>query len=162
MRRTFVARWITRDWPLKLVSLVLALVLWLLLVPAEKVSSEKSLAIPLETRNVPAGLEIVERPVGPVVNDGPGAESIPDAGKAGQCRLDENIYFCPADPHWADKHFEEQRQHGVEQGSRQVDPQFAAAEKGDFRLPPDSPAIELGFEPIQPWKANRSVFPFSE
>lgn len=63
MRRTFVARWITRDWPLKLVSLVLALVLWLLLVPAEKVSSEKSLAIPLETRNVPAGLEIVERPV---------------------------------------------------------------------------------------------------
>ncbi len=58
-----MTRWITRDWPLKLVSLALALVLWLLLVPAEKVSSEKSLVIPLETRNVPAGLEIVERPV---------------------------------------------------------------------------------------------------
>jgi len=62
MRRT-LARWITRDWKLKLVSLGLALGLWLLLVPAEKVSSEKSLTIPLETRNVPAGLEIVERPV---------------------------------------------------------------------------------------------------
>ena len=62
MRRT-LARWITRDWQLKLVSLGLALGLWLLLVPAEKVSSEKSLTIPLETRNVPAGLEIVERPV---------------------------------------------------------------------------------------------------
>lgn len=62
MRPTLTTRWITRDWPLKLVSLVLALVLWLLLVPAEKVFSEKSLTIPLETRNVPAGLEIVERP----------------------------------------------------------------------------------------------------
>jgi YbbR domain-containing protein len=62
MRRT-LARLITRDWKLKLVSLGLALGLWLLLVQAEKVSSEKSLTIPLETRNVPAGLEIVERPV---------------------------------------------------------------------------------------------------
>jgi YbbR domain-containing protein len=61
MRRT-LARWVTRDWKLKLVSLGLALGLWLLLVPAEKMSSEKSLTIPLETRNVPAGLEIVARP----------------------------------------------------------------------------------------------------
>ena len=61
MRRT-LARWVTRDWKLKLVSLGLALGLWLLLVPSEKMSSEKSLTIPLETRNVPAGLEIVERP----------------------------------------------------------------------------------------------------
>ncbi len=62
MRRT-LARWITRDWRLKLISLGLALGLWLLLVPSDKMSSEKSLSIPLETRNVPAGLEIVERPV---------------------------------------------------------------------------------------------------
>ena len=61
MRRT-LAHWVTRDWQLKLVSLGLALGLWLLLVPAEKTSSEKSLTVPLETRNVPAGLEIVERP----------------------------------------------------------------------------------------------------
>lgn len=62
MKRTLTARWITRDWPLKIVSLVLAMALWLLLVPAEKVSSEKSLTIPFETVGVPAGLEIVERP----------------------------------------------------------------------------------------------------
>jgi YbbR domain-containing protein len=62
MRHT-LTRWITRDWPLKLVSLVLALGLWLLLVPSEKMLSEKSLTIPFETRNVPAGLEIVEQPV---------------------------------------------------------------------------------------------------
>jgi YbbR domain-containing protein len=58
-----LTRWFTRDWKLKLVSLGLALGLWLLLVPAEKMSSEKSLTIPLETLNIPAGLEIVERPV---------------------------------------------------------------------------------------------------
>jgi len=59
MRRT-LARWLVRDWKLKLVSLLLALGLWLLLVPSEKIFSEKALTIPLETRNVPAGLEIVE------------------------------------------------------------------------------------------------------
>ncbi len=57
-----VTLWIVRDWPLKLVSLALALGLWLLLVPAEKMFSAKSLTVPLETRNVPAGLEIVEPP----------------------------------------------------------------------------------------------------
>jgi len=57
-----LARLFVYDWKLKLVSLALALGLWLLLVPAEKVFSEKSLTIALETRNVPAGLEIVDRP----------------------------------------------------------------------------------------------------
>jgi YbbR domain-containing protein len=61
--RNRIQLWFVRDWPLKLVSLVLALALWLLLVPAEKMFSEKALTIPLETRNVPAGLEIVEPPV---------------------------------------------------------------------------------------------------
>jgi hypothetical protein len=51
-----------RDWPLKLVSLGLAVGLWLLLVPAEKNYSVKSLTIPLETLNVPSGLEIVVGP----------------------------------------------------------------------------------------------------
>jgi YbbR domain-containing protein len=55
-----------RDWPLKLVSLVLAVSLWLLLVPAEKSVTVKSLTIPLETLNIPAGLEIVEGPVATV------------------------------------------------------------------------------------------------
>ena len=60
--RSYVRSLFVRDWRLKLVSLVLALGVWLLLVPAEKKFSEKSLTIPLETRNIPAGLEIVERP----------------------------------------------------------------------------------------------------
>jgi len=61
--KRLLGRAIVRDWPLKLVSLVLALAVWLLLVPYEKVSSAKSMTIPLETRNVPAGLEIVEPPL---------------------------------------------------------------------------------------------------
>jgi YbbR domain-containing protein len=64
--RHYVRSLFVRDWQLKLVSLGLALGVWLLLVPAEKKFSEKSLTIPLETRNVPAGLEIVERPEGTI------------------------------------------------------------------------------------------------
>lgn len=64
--RTSFQLLILRDWPLKLVSLALAVGLWLLLVPAEKMTSEKSLTIPLETLNLPNGLEIVEGPVATV------------------------------------------------------------------------------------------------
>jgi YbbR domain-containing protein len=64
--RHHVTLWFLRDWPLKLVSLALAVGLWLLLVPAEKNFSAKSLTIPLETLNVPAGLEIVEGPAATV------------------------------------------------------------------------------------------------
>jgi YbbR domain-containing protein len=65
MRRSRAHR-LTRDWPLKLASLILACGVWLLLAPSQKASSEKSLTIPLETRNVPPGLEVVERPVATV------------------------------------------------------------------------------------------------
>jgi YbbR domain-containing protein len=58
-----LTRWFVSDWKLKLVSLVLALGLWLIIIPSEKMYSEKALTIPLETRNIPAGLEIVEQPV---------------------------------------------------------------------------------------------------
>jgi YbbR domain-containing protein len=62
MKRNLM-RWFVRDWKLKLVSFLLALGLWLLIVPSEKMYSEKALTIPLETRNIPAGLEIVEQQV---------------------------------------------------------------------------------------------------
>lgn len=79
-----------------------------------------------------------------------------------QCQLDQNVYFCPADAHWAGKHLEEQRQHGVERHSIEADPRFANVEKGDFRLSADSPAVRLGFEPIAPRRIDRTIFPFSE
>jgi len=64
--KRYVKRLFVRDWELKAVSLVLALVVWLLLVPADKVLSEKALTVPLELANIPTGLEIVERDVSSV------------------------------------------------------------------------------------------------
>jgi len=58
-----LSRWFVRNWELKLISLLMAFGLWLLLVPSQKMYSEKALTIPLETRNIPAGLEIVDKQV---------------------------------------------------------------------------------------------------
>jgi len=59
--RRYVRGLVTRNWGLKLVSIVLALGLWLVLVPADKVLSEKILTVPLEMRNIPEDMEIMER-----------------------------------------------------------------------------------------------------
>jgi YbbR domain-containing protein len=51
-----------RNGALKLLSFVLAVVLWITLIPEEKIFSEKSFVVPLEPRNLPAAFEISERP----------------------------------------------------------------------------------------------------
>ncbi|MGB7297675.1 MAG: CdaR family protein [Candidatus Aminicenantales bacterium] len=51
-----------RNWELKLLSLFIAFFVWLSLIPEEKTFSEKRLTIPLETHNIPADLELVEKP----------------------------------------------------------------------------------------------------
>ncbi|MCJ7582882.1 MAG: CdaR family protein [Candidatus Aminicenantes bacterium] len=51
-----------KNWGLKLFSFLLALVLWFTIIPDEKLSFEKSVTVPLETYNLPAGMEIVEKP----------------------------------------------------------------------------------------------------
>jgi YbbR domain-containing protein len=53
---------LVRNWELKLLSLLLAFILWLSLIPEEKTLSEKTLTIPLETLNIPADIELVEKP----------------------------------------------------------------------------------------------------
>jgi YbbR domain-containing protein len=60
---TFIKNLIVRNWALKLLSLVLAFLLWLTLIPEEKIFSEKTLVVPLETRNLPPDFEIVEKPL---------------------------------------------------------------------------------------------------
>jgi YbbR domain-containing protein len=49
---------IVRNWGFKLFSFVLALILWLFLIPEEKVFSERTIAVPLEIRNVSATLDL--------------------------------------------------------------------------------------------------------
>lgn len=56
----------TRNRGLKLFSLLLAIVLWIVLIPEEKTYSERTLTVPLETRNIPVDMELVERPQGTV------------------------------------------------------------------------------------------------
>lgn len=53
---------ILRNWELKLLSLLIAFVVWLSLIPEEKTFSEKTLTIPLETLNIPPDMELVEKP----------------------------------------------------------------------------------------------------
>ncbi len=57
LRRLFL-----RNWGLKLFSFLLALVLWLALIPEEKIFSEKNLTVPLELHNLPSNMVIVEKP----------------------------------------------------------------------------------------------------
>jgi YbbR domain-containing protein len=52
-----------KNWGLKLVSFLLALILWFTLIPEEKTFSEKSLTVPLEIHNLPPQMELVERPL---------------------------------------------------------------------------------------------------
>lgn len=58
----FLQGLIVRNWGLKLLALVLAFLLWLALMPEEKIFSEKSLSVPLELRDLPPEFEIVEKP----------------------------------------------------------------------------------------------------
>jgi YbbR domain-containing protein len=51
-----------RNWELKLLSVLIAFVVWLSLIPEEKTFSEKTLTIPLETHNIPSDMELVEKP----------------------------------------------------------------------------------------------------
>ncbi len=52
------------------------------------------------------------------------------------------------------KSLEEWRAEGHEEGSIVADPKFADPANRDFRLAPDSPAIELGFQPFDPSEAG--------
>ncbi len=62
----FLKDLLTRNWALKLLSFVLAVILWLTVVPEEKISGERTLSVPLETRNIPASMELVEKSVSTV------------------------------------------------------------------------------------------------
>ncbi len=62
----FLKDLLTRNWALKLLSFLCAVVLWLTLVPEEKIYGERTLSVPLETRNIPAAMELVEKSVSTV------------------------------------------------------------------------------------------------
>ncbi len=55
-------RFFIKNWGLKLISLLLAMFLWLIVIGEEKNKSEKALTVPLEIHNRPEQLILVERP----------------------------------------------------------------------------------------------------
>jgi len=61
MNRTLKSA-LTRNWGLKLTALLLAFILWMTLIPEEKIQSDKTLTVGLEVRNLPPDFEIVEKP----------------------------------------------------------------------------------------------------
>ncbi len=63
MIKRLLRRVFRKNWGLKLFSLIMSVILWLALIPAEKVSVEKAMTLPLETYNIPASMELVEKPL---------------------------------------------------------------------------------------------------
>ncbi len=64
------------------------------------------------------------------------------------CQSDYNLYFNAADPNWGKRHVDDQQQFSIEQHSVAMDPLFVDIAAGDLRLKENSPALKLGFEPI--------------
>ncbi len=60
--KIYLRNLIFKNWGLKLFSLILALILWTNLIPPEKIFSEKTLTISLETHNLPQDMELVKKP----------------------------------------------------------------------------------------------------
>lgn len=57
-----IRRLFLRNWGLKLFSFLIALVLWLTLIPDDKIFDEKMLSVPLNVHNIPSGMTLVESP----------------------------------------------------------------------------------------------------
>jgi YbbR domain-containing protein len=51
-----------RNWGLKLFSFLIALVLWLTLIPDDKIFDEKILTVRLDVHNIPSSMALVEKP----------------------------------------------------------------------------------------------------
>lgn len=72
--------------------------------------------------------------------------------------IDWNVYYRPGataeETEFAGASWKEWRQRGKDVHSVWADPGFVDAEARDFRLRPDSPAIALGFRPIDPARAG--------
>ncbi len=60
--KIYLQRLFLKNWGLKLFSLLLALILWITLIPPEKMFSEKNLTIFLYAQNIPQDMELVKKP----------------------------------------------------------------------------------------------------
>ena len=77
-------------------------------------------------------------------------EALGSSWKNGNWRMNLNLYWNTEDRpiNFAGRTFDEWQVEGHDQESIVGDPLFVNAEQGDFTLRPDSPAFQLGFQPI--------------
>ncbi|MDA3926965.1 MAG: right-handed parallel beta-helix repeat-containing protein [Kiritimatiellae bacterium] len=69
--------------------------------------------------------------------------------KNGDWKVGRNVYWSTTgEPKFKDMKFAEWKMKGKDADSIVADPLFVDAENGDFSLKPDSPALKLGFKPI--------------
>ncbi len=65
-----------------------------------------------------------------------------------ETEMDSNLYYHPTNPNWMVEHLQRTRAAGLEEASLFGDPLFTDPEGGDFSFKADSPAIDLGIEPL--------------
>jgi len=63
-------------------------------------------------------------------------------------RMGSNLYWCPEGGEGWQATLKAWQESGLDQGSVIADPLFVDADADDYRLKPDSPALMLGFKPI--------------
>ena len=84
----------------------------------------------------------------------PGTESSTEDARGRQIArskeadTDFNIYYSKADAELGKSFLKNQQQQGVDKNSQAIDPMFVDPANGDFRLKRKSPALKMGFVPI--------------
>ncbi|MCL4202531.1 MAG: right-handed parallel beta-helix repeat-containing protein [Pirellulaceae bacterium] len=84
-----------------------------------------------------------------IVYGGANTRMLDGPWKNGDWQIGRNVYWSTGgEPTFAGMDFTAWQEHGKDQGSIVADPRFVDPERYDFRLQPDSPALRLGFQPI--------------
>jgi len=92
---------------------------------------------------------------GNIVYGGENPRMLDGPWKNGDWQLGRNVYWSVGgEPTFAGLDFAAWQVQGKDQGSIVADPRFVDPENGDFRLQPDSPALALGFQPIDVERAG--------
>jgi hypothetical protein len=63
-------------------------------------------------------------------------------------KADYNLYYSSIDSNWGKSHLVQERAFGIEQNSISADPLFVDLDQGNFQFREGSPAVKLGFKPI--------------
>ena len=71
-----------------------------------------------------------------------------EIARAKDADTDYNIYYCTVLPELGKEMLKKHQSDGVDAHSLAVDPLFVDPENGDFTLRPESPALKMGFVPI--------------